>query len=108
MQELSVGVREFKARLSEYLRRVKAGQSIIITEHGQPVGRLMPAAAPLEARLHSLVQSGLAEWNGQRVPPVKLTARSKSAAGISNQLIAFRIALHSFSLSPAGPCARQN
>lgn len=91
MRELSVGVREFKARLSEYLRRVKAGQSIIITEHGQPVGRLMPAAASLEERLHSLVQSGLAEWNGQRVPPVKLTARSKGKRSVADLLVEDRV-----------------
>lgn len=43
MSEQSVGGRELKMRLSEYLRRVKTGATIVITEFGQPVGRIVPA-----------------------------------------------------------------
>jgi len=39
MSEIRVGVRDLKARLSEYLRQVKQGHIVIITEHGRPVGR---------------------------------------------------------------------
>ena len=38
----SVGVRELKARLSGYIARVKAGESIVVTEHGHAVARLVP------------------------------------------------------------------
>jgi len=43
MTETTVGVRELKTRLSEYLRRVKTGETILITEHGQPVACIVPA-----------------------------------------------------------------
>jgi prevent-host-death family protein len=46
MSELRVGVRDLKARLSEYLRQVSQGQTVIITEHGRPVGRLSPVTNP--------------------------------------------------------------
>jgi prevent-host-death family protein len=43
-----VGVRELKAQLSEYLRRVKAGETVIITERGRPIGGIVPEPATLE------------------------------------------------------------
>ena len=38
-----VGVRELRQNLSVYLRRVKAGVSLEVTERGEPVARLVPA-----------------------------------------------------------------
>lgn len=40
-----VGVRELKNRLSEYLRRVKAGEDVVVTEHGRPLAKLSPLPA---------------------------------------------------------------
>ena len=37
-----VGVRELRQNLSVYLDRVKAGETLEVTEHGQPVARLSP------------------------------------------------------------------
>jgi prevent-host-death family protein len=37
-----VGVRELRQNLSVYLDRVKAGETLEVTEHGQPVARLAP------------------------------------------------------------------
>jgi prevent-host-death family protein len=39
---MEVSVRELKARLSEYLRKLKPGEEITVTSHGKPVGRLLP------------------------------------------------------------------
>jgi len=41
---MSVGVRELKAKLSEYLRRVEAGEVITVTEHGRPKAIISPVA----------------------------------------------------------------
>lgn len=38
----SVGVADLKNRLSEYLRLVRRGRSIIVTDREQPVARLVP------------------------------------------------------------------
>jgi prevent-host-death family protein len=38
-----VGVRELRQNLSVYLRRVKAGESLDVTERGEVVARLEPA-----------------------------------------------------------------
>jgi len=37
-----VGVRELRQNLSVYLDRVKAGERLEVTEHGQPVALLVP------------------------------------------------------------------
>lgn len=38
----TANVAQLKARLSEYLRRVKAGEEVVITERGAPVAKLVP------------------------------------------------------------------
>jgi prevent-host-death family protein len=37
-----VGIRELRQNLSVYVRRVKAGHSLEVTERGRPVARLEP------------------------------------------------------------------
>jgi prevent-host-death family protein len=37
-----VGIRELRQNLSVYLRRVAAGETLEVTEHGRPVARLTP------------------------------------------------------------------
>lgn len=39
-----VGIRELRQNLSVYLARVKTGESLTVTEHGQPVAILRPLA----------------------------------------------------------------
>lgn len=57
-----VGARELKTRLGTYLRRVRGGQRIVVTEHGTPVAELRglsPDDAGLDARLLRLQAAGL-------------------------------------------------
>jgi prevent-host-death family protein len=64
-----IGTRELKNHLSEILRRVKAGEMVIITERGKPVGQITPYQADLNGRMQKLVEAGIVEWNGKAVPP---------------------------------------
>ncbi len=50
----AVGVKQLKARLSEYLRQVRAGETILITDRAEVVAELRPAArrAPRQALRH--------------------------------------------------------
>ena len=41
-----VGIRELKQNASAVIRRVKAGESVEVTERGLPVARLVPIADP--------------------------------------------------------------
>lgn len=42
---MNVGVRELKAKLSEYLGKAASGEEVVVTDRGQPVARLVPAQA---------------------------------------------------------------
>ncbi|HEV8130093.1 MAG TPA: type II toxin-antitoxin system prevent-host-death family antitoxin [Acidobacteriota bacterium] len=58
-QKKSVGVRELRQNLSVYLRRVKQGVLLEVTERGRPVAILAPLPEPATA-LDRLVASGRA------------------------------------------------
>jgi prevent-host-death family protein len=67
-----VGIRELKAHLSEYLRRVKKGESLSITEHGKSVALLAPATASRSgSKAWRLVSLGLLEWGGGKPTGLK-------------------------------------
>lgn len=59
----TVGVKRLKARLSEYLRAVKAGETVLVTERDEVVAELRPARrqafppAGLTAALEMLAES---------------------------------------------------
>ena len=70
----SAGVAQLKARLSEYLSRVKAGEEVLVTDRGRPVARLVPVGAgqvPDDAelaRLRELERDGLVRLGSGRLP----------------------------------------
>ena len=87
MSELNVGVRELKARLSEYLRHVKAGRTIVITEHGKTVGRIVPAETSLEEKLEAMRRAGLIRWSGKKLKPMKPVAKTKEGHSVADLII---------------------
>lgn len=44
MERSVVGARELKTRLGTYLRRVREGRSILVTDRGEPIAELRPLA----------------------------------------------------------------
>lgn len=46
----NVGVHEAKTNLSMLLRRVAAGEEIVITRSGEPVAKLVPVRLPVKGR----------------------------------------------------------
>ncbi len=68
-------VHEVKAKLSELLRRVKRGRSVVISEHGREIARIVPVepAADLPSRIAELERDGVllrARKPRSRVHPV--------------------------------------
>ena len=90
MGEIVVGVRDLKSRLSEYLRQVKQGHTVIITDHGRPVGRLLPAEQEFENRLKVLQGAGMVAWNGQKLKPIPPAAVNRSDRLVSDILVEMR------------------
>jgi prevent-host-death family protein len=63
--ETVAGVRDLKNKLSHYLREVKKGRSVMITERGKLVATIVPVQerAAVE-KLKQLARSGLGTWRG--------------------------------------------
>jgi len=87
MNEMRVGTRELKSKLSEYMRLVKSGQTILVTEHGKPIGQIVPVKASVEERLHAMVATGLAEWDGQKLKPYKPVAINRGDRQVSDLVV---------------------
>ena len=47
---MDVGIRELKAKLSEYLAKASAGQNVIVTDRGKPIAKIssLEEVSPLE------------------------------------------------------------
>jgi prevent-host-death family protein len=69
-----VGIRELRQNLSVYLRRVRAGETLEVTDHNQPVARITPALERGSA-IERLYAAGrivsLATGNLADLPPPK-------------------------------------
>ncbi|XSG85848.1 MAG: type II toxin-antitoxin system Phd/YefM family antitoxin [Methylohalobius sp. ZOD2] len=50
---METSVRELKAHLSEYLRRVAEGEEVTVTVRGKPVARLTPILSPKPQQLEN-------------------------------------------------------
>jgi prevent-host-death family protein len=90
MSELWVGVRDLKARLSEYLRQVSQGRTVIITDHGRPVGRLSPVDQPLDERLKALQNAGIVAWNGKKLKSITPAAVNCGERQVADILVEMR------------------
>jgi prevent-host-death family protein len=78
-----------KNGLSAHLDRVKAGEEIIVTEHGRPIARLSPVGADVD-RMTALVAAGIvrAPATATRRPPgrrVRLTGGGSVDDDVADQ-----------------------
>ncbi len=79
----AAGVRELKNGLSYYLREVKKGQRVSITEREKVIATIVPAEmAEDDKGLLSLVRGGFAMWKGGKPSgsgrPVKIRGKTVS------------------------------
>ena len=83
MPEERVSVATLKARLSEYLRRARSGEAVVVTDRGVPVARLGPLAGEvaLDGRLEELAAAGLVRrpirprWKERRTTSARRSRR---------------------------------
>ena len=59
----SVGIKELKTRLSEYVGRTREGERFLVTDRGEPVAELIPLSPERQA-LARLAEEGGVEWQG--------------------------------------------
>ena len=90
MKERSVGIRELKSKLSECVRAVKMGATIIVTEHGRRVARIVPEVHSLDERLHALKNAGMILWSGQRLTKTKPDVRARGKRTVADIIVGNR------------------
>lgn len=71
MKERQIGLRELKSKLSQCVREVKAGATIVITDRGRPVARLVREGESVAERIEALRKAGSIQWSGHRLAPAK-------------------------------------
>ncbi len=64
----SIGVRELRQYASTYLKRVKDGESLTVTERGRPIARLVP------------IGQGAADWRQEWIEQGRLTPADRQSA----------------------------
>lgn len=62
---MEASIRELKAHLSEYIRQVTAGETVIINIHNRPVAQIVPIKR--QASLDDLAAQPGISWNGGKV-----------------------------------------
>lgn len=78
-----VAVSEIKARLSEYLARVRGGEDLIVTDRGRPVARIVPVV-DLDSHVVELERKGQVRRPTRSLDPAFLTqSRPRLANGES-------------------------
>ena len=78
---ISAGIRDLKNRLSYYLREVKKGEKILITERDQVIATILPVERGEEdSRLLSLVKEGFATWKGGKPTGSRHSVKIKGKA----------------------------
>lgn len=87
MAPVTVGIRELKAQLSRYIQQVRAGETVIITDRGKPIGRIVPNEPSTEERLKELEQSGLIAWSGRGLQPVRPVALTRGEKTVAEMLL---------------------
>lgn len=70
---MDVGIRELRADLSRFIKRVREGEEIVVTDRGKPVARIVPVA---ERKIDRLIREGKVTpapkpWRGPLPPPIE-------------------------------------
>ena len=77
----TVGIRELKSGLSRYLKRVRAGGRVTVTERGRAIATISPVDLSGDLKCaHALVGGGRAQWAGGKPRGVSHDARPASSA----------------------------
>lgn len=87
MTQATVSIRELKSRLSHYLRQARAGESVVITDRGVPIGRIVPIEPDLEGRIAALRAAKQLQWSGRRLAARKPAIRVPAGKSVAALLV---------------------
>jgi antitoxin (DNA-binding transcriptional repressor) of toxin-antitoxin stability system len=88
---VSAGIRELKNNLSHYVRRIEAGERVVVTAHGRIIAELGPPSAavgdPGRSRYDELVAAGVARLPLETGDPFEDWPDLRLPRGTAAQLI---------------------
>lgn len=87
MAQSLVSIRELKSRLSHYLRLTRKGESVVITDRGVPIGRIVPMGQDLDQRIAAMRETGLAHWSGHKPGKRKPVAKPRGRGNVAQLLV---------------------
>lgn len=64
---MNVGIRDLRDRLSRHLAEVRQGGTVTVTDHGQPIARIVPVGVP--TALERLIAEGRVSPAARRKRP---------------------------------------
>ena len=79
----TIGIKELKVNLSRYMKRVKTGERIIVTDRKKEIAIIMPLGKKnREEEIYQLIQRGMAIWSGGRPKgrPMRIVSRGNSVS----------------------------
>ncbi|HDM78251.1 MAG TPA: type II toxin-antitoxin system Phd/YefM family antitoxin [Deltaproteobacteria bacterium] len=81
----TIGIRLLKENLSRYMKQVKSGETIIVTDRKKEIAVIMPfeKGTHKEERILQLIQRGMASWSGGKPCGMtsRIASRGKSVSG---------------------------
>lgn len=87
MRERRVGIDELGSKLDVYVREVEAGATIVVTDQGRGVARIVPETESIEQRLALLNRTGALPWSGRRLGVAKPTVRLRDSGNVSDIIV---------------------
>ena len=87
MTQALVSIRELKSRLSHYLRLTRKGESVLITDRGVPIGRIVPIGQDLDQHLTAMREAGPAQWSGHKLRHRKPVAKLRGRKTVTQLLV---------------------
>jgi prevent-host-death family protein len=87
VKQKNVTITELKTHLGTYLGHVKMGSTLVLTERGKPIGRIVPIKPTVEAQMQELRRTGLVAWSGRKLNPIDPVAQTRGAQTVADLLL---------------------
>lgn len=74
-----IGIRELKENMSRYMKKVRTGEKIIVTDRNNEIAIILPLGKNAgEEKLYQFIQRGMAYWSGGM--PRRIISKGKSVS----------------------------
>ena len=87
MAQSLISIKELKMSLRHYLRLIRAGASVVVTDRGVPIGRIVSMGQDLDQRLAAMRDTGQAQWSGRKLVHRKPVAKLRGRGSVAQLIV---------------------